>query len=784
MADEQVTSWLKCAGLARFSSRFAAASVSASQFLQLSPTDIDALGLHGPADKKRLADLIAALRRTSSVSLPSSSRRSTISRDEKVRRPFAHSASMITPKKKTRVDAERSLSAGEEEADAHKENTKGLATNTEVARSRPKVNRPRVTVCVRKRPLSRKESSSSNRDIITVEHSDASLLVHELKEKVDLTKYVDTHKFSFDHVFGEQVDNISVYEAAAKPLVNTFFAGGRATCFAYGQTGAGKTYTMEGSGLENPGLYTLAVTDVFDRLRQMEQAQWQADANGEYTGQDALQVWISFYEIYASKLKDLLNHSGLLDCWEDANQEVRIVGLTEIECTDEEEVLSYIEQGSRIRATGVTGANDDSSRSHAVFQIALRRPVTTKIDQTAQLVKRLVNDGNVEEERGVEVGRLCFIDLAGSERGGDTSRSSRQTRMEGSEINKSLLALKECIRAMDQRKDHTPFRGSKLTQVLKSSLMGKKCATVMIANVSPSSSNVEHTLNTLRYSDRVKELGKGGKEKRSMGKRNQTFTDGIGLRSTRRVTRSATERRITSEKSQIATETKERETVDISNLRISANTAEERGNESEKIAARPRPRARRSDASMSFGGAENGLGRLRPPRKSGVSAARLPRASLDVSGLPRARSRTGRVDRLDMTGESMGRTSSVSRIGGAKKVKKKEKAEWESSDSSSSSRGSAKVYDMEVELSDEDLLFTGADDVMKRDNDSALKNVMKVHHMQIEELMRLTEADVGLVNAVEKGDIDREEYALKLGLNLSQKLEVVRTLQSKLKLLQ
>ena len=104
----------------------------------------------------------------------------------------------------------------------------------------------------------------------------------------------------------------------------------------------------------------------------------------------------------------------------------------------------------------------------------------------------------------LQVGRLSFIDLAGSERGADTFDNDRQTRLEGAEINKSLLALKECIRALDGGAGHVPFRGSKLTEVLRDSFVGEQARTVMIANISPSSSSVEHTLNTLRYADRVK----------------------------------------------------------------------------------------------------------------------------------------------------------------------------------------------------------------------------------------------------------------------------------------
>ena len=102
---------------------------------------------------------------------------------------------------------------------------------------------------------------------------------------------------------------------------------------------------------------------------------------------------------------------------------------------------------------------------------------------------------------------MTFIDLAGSERAADVTDQNKQTRMDGAEINKSLLALKECIRAIDQDKKHTPFRGSKLTLVLKDSFTGN-CRTVMIGNISPGCGSCEHTLNTLRYADRVKELKK------------------------------------------------------------------------------------------------------------------------------------------------------------------------------------------------------------------------------------------------------------------------------------
>ena len=146
--------------------------------------------------------------------------------------------------------------------------------------------------------------------------------------------------------------------------------------------------------------------------------------------------------------------------------------------------MEQIGTGLQSRTSGTTGANADSSRSHAILQFQLKH-------------------------NGKVYGKMSFIDLAGNERGADTINQNKQTKIDGAEINKSLLALKECIRALDLDKKHTPFRGSKLTQVLKDSFTGNS-KTTMIANVSPANSSCEHTLNTLRYADRVKELKKGG----------------------------------------------------------------------------------------------------------------------------------------------------------------------------------------------------------------------------------------------------------------------------------
>ncbi|XP_027644046.1 kinesin-like protein KIF2C isoform X2 [Falco peregrinus] len=359
----------------------------------------------------------------------------------------------------------------------------------------------RICVCVRKRPLNKQELLKKECDVITVP-SKCVLLVHEPKQKVDLTKYLDTQAFRFDFSFDESSSNEMVYRFTARPLVETIFEGGKATCFAYGQTGSGKTHTMGGdfSGKAqnaSKGIYAFASQDVFLLLNQPR-----------YRSQN-LEVYVTFFEIYNGKVFDLLNKKAKLRVLEDGKQQVQVVGLQERQVTCAEDVIRMIEMGSACRTSGQTFANASSSRSHACFQILLR-------------------------QRGKLLGKFSLVDLAGNERGADTSSADRQTRMEGAEINKSLLALKECIRALGQNKSHTPFRESKLTQVLRDSFIGTNSRTCMIAMISPGMSSCEYTLNTLRYADRVKELSPhngGGETRNQMETEDEegTCAEGLGL---------------------------------------------------------------------------------------------------------------------------------------------------------------------------------------------------------------------------------------------------------------
>ncbi|XP_047520046.1 kinesin-like protein Klp10A isoform X3 [Pieris napi] len=334
-----------------------------------------------------------------------------------------------------------------------------------------------ITVCVRKRPLNKKEVGKKEVDVISVPTKD-QMIVHEPKNKVDLTKYLENQKFRFDYAFDDSCTNEIVYKYTAKPLVQTIFEGGMATCFAYGQTGSGKTHTMGGDfqGKQQDckkGIYAMAARDVFTYLK-----------SPKYKPLNLI-VSASFFEIYSGKVFDLLADKAKLRVLEDGKQQVQIVGLTEKVVDNVDEVLKLIQHGNSARTSGQTSANSNSSRSHAVFQIIVRSPGMHRVH-----------------------GKFSLIDLAGNERGADTSSANRQTRMESAEINKSLLALKECIRALGMKgNNHLPFRVSKLTQVLRDSFIGDKSRTCMIAMISPAMSSCEHSLNTLRYADRVKELG-------------------------------------------------------------------------------------------------------------------------------------------------------------------------------------------------------------------------------------------------------------------------------------
>jgi len=335
------------------------------------------------------------------------------------------------------------------------------------------VGNSKIFVVVRKRPLSKKEQANGEIDNITC--LNPKITVHECKIKVDgITKYLEDHHFYFDNTFAENESTQEIYDYTVGPMIEMVLNKGIVTCFAYGQTGSGKTYTMK--GIEN-----LAINHLFDECQNM------------YGENNNLSFYISFFEIYGGRLYDLLNNKNKLQVLDDQNGKTQIYGLQEIYAGTPDEMRMIIDKGNSIRTTHNTVTNATSSRSHAICNIVIKE-------------KNKKNKYNF-------FGKLSLVDLAGSERAQETQSNNRVRRAEGAEINKSLLALKECIRALQARKNsgnseiHVPFRASKLTHVLRDSFVSKndKSKIIMISCINPSYISSNHTINTLRYSDRLKE---------------------------------------------------------------------------------------------------------------------------------------------------------------------------------------------------------------------------------------------------------------------------------------
>ncbi|KAL1511097.1 hypothetical protein AB1Y20_005919 [Prymnesium parvum] len=357
------------------------------------------------------------------------------------------------------------------------------AASVEAPPPPPPASDLRLSVFVRSRPLLPDEVKAGAFDVVTPSNRDVGplLVVHEPKTMVDLSKAMDNHTYKFDAVFGENASNKRIFETALRPMVKHLFSsrGGHGTCFAYGQTGSGKTVTMEGlgSGASNPenemGMYAYVAGEVFHHVAE-------AAARGS-----PLVVRCGFVEIYRGKCFDLLARKKKIEVMEDERGQQCLVGLHQVELESAEQMLQLLGQSNR--TTRATAQNETSSRSHAILQLSVVTPGAQAWSDAELRCK------------------LSLVDLAGSEWAAKAQSDDRNNRLDGAEINKSLLCLKECIRALGAHGTHVPFRGSKLTQVLKDSFVGRGSRTVMIANISPSSLSCDHSLNTLRYAQRVKD---------------------------------------------------------------------------------------------------------------------------------------------------------------------------------------------------------------------------------------------------------------------------------------
>ncbi|EGW31686.1 uncharacterized protein SPAPADRAFT_155200 [Spathaspora passalidarum NRRL Y-27907] len=286
------------------------------------------------------------------------------------------------------------------------------------------------------------------------------------------------HRFVFDKLFDTDATQNDVYNDTTRPLLNSILDGYNATVFAYGATGCGKTHTISGTP-SDPGVIFLTMKELFQRIEELKDTK-------------IIELTLSYLEIYNETIRDLLNPQTefkKLIIREDENSKISVSNLSCHTPTTVEEVMQLIMEGNKNRTSSPTEANATSSRSHAVLQINITQRSRTA-DVTAEHT----------------FATLSIIDLAGSERAAATR--NRGVRLnEGANINKSLLALGNCINALcdPRRRNHVPYRDSKLTRLLKFSL-GGNCKTVMIVCISPSSQHYDETLNTLKYADRAKEI--------------------------------------------------------------------------------------------------------------------------------------------------------------------------------------------------------------------------------------------------------------------------------------
>ena len=340
-----------------------------------------------------------------------------------------------------------------------------------------------ILVAVRVRPLNQKEKMISSDETINVENKNTIILK-------DPSEYINPNNIrakeqilTFDYAFDKNETQQNIFNSTTKFLINGIVNGFNATVFAYGATGAGKTYTMLGSD-DNPGIMPYTLKELFNEIKLYPERDFK------------IKLW--YLEIYNENIRDLLvNNNENLELREDPIKGLVVNGITEKETNSHEDILSLLKEGNKNRTTEETDANETSSRSHAILQILVSYKDIEKDKENS-----VVNNN-------IKCGKLSLIDLAGSERASMTG-SKGMRLIEGGNINRSLLVLGNCINALCEstikgNKPHIPYRDSKLTRLLKDSLGGNS-RTVMIANVSPFVYNFDDTYNTLKYAERAKHI--------------------------------------------------------------------------------------------------------------------------------------------------------------------------------------------------------------------------------------------------------------------------------------
>ncbi|XP_030178046.1 kinesin-like protein KIF21A isoform X5 [Lynx canadensis] len=323
--------------------------------------------------------------------------------------------------------------------------------------------------------------------------------------------------FTFDYVFDIDSQQEQIYTQCIEKLIEGCFEGYNATVFAYGQTGAGKTYTM-GTGFdvniieEEQGIISRAVKHLF---KSIEEKKHTAIKNG--LPPPDFKVNAQFLELYNEEVLDLFDTTRDIDAknkksniriHEDSTGGIYTVGVTTRTVNTESEMMQCLKLGALSRTTASTQMNVQSSRSHAIFTIHLcQTRMCPQIDAENVTDNKVISESSQMNEFETLTAKFHFVDLAGSERLKRTGATGERAK-EGISINCGLLALGNVISALgdkSKRATHVPYRDSKLTRLLQDSLGGNS-QTIMIACVSPSDRDFMETLNTLKYANRARNI--------------------------------------------------------------------------------------------------------------------------------------------------------------------------------------------------------------------------------------------------------------------------------------
>jgi len=352
-------------------------------------------------------------------------------------------------------------------------------------------NKPRddhIKVVVRSRPLNEEEKAARTPSLVSCDAETKSV-----KVATNIGGKRGAKSYNFDMVFGQYATQEEIYEAAIEPIVEEVLLGYNCTVFAYGQTGTGKTHTMEGV-IDDPelqGVIPRAVDSIFTTLSTRDDAEYSAKC--------------SFLELYNEELQDLLSVTDekklrIIDDKSKMNAGVACHNLEEVNVTSTEDLLTIMHKAMAKRQVAATNLNKTSSRSHCIFTFTVHIKETT-----------------AEGEDLLKVGKLNLVDLAGSESIGRSGAKDKRAREAGN-INKSLLTLGRVITALVERTPHVPYRDSKLTRLLQESL-GGRAKTCIIATVAPSVQCMDETISTLDYASRAKSIKNKPEANQRMTKR-------------------------------------------------------------------------------------------------------------------------------------------------------------------------------------------------------------------------------------------------------------------------